>query len=290
MALNTDGATELAWECDGLRLAGLSWGEPGATPVLALHGWLDNAASFARLGPLLAGQCHVVAPDLTGHGRSDRRSRDATYNIYDDLPQLHALVKQLGWERFALLGHSRGAIMSSLYAACFGDQVSHLVLLDGVAPQPLAEDAFVEQMRRFVTDRERLSVRQNRVFDTVEDAIRVREEQGLDRRAAALLAGRNLKPCEGGYTWTIDPRLRGASAAKMTQGQVDTMLAALPRRTLLLMAERGLAVTRPRRFRALASHMPGVILEEMPGGHHFHLEDGVDTLARRILRFMDDRD
>jgi pimeloyl-ACP methyl ester carboxylesterase len=288
MALTPEGATEVAWDCDGLRLAGLSWGEAGAAPVLALHGWLDNAASFARLAPALAERHYVVAPDLTGHGQSDRRSADATYNVYDDLPQLHALVRQLGWERFALLGHSRGAIISALYAACFGEQVSHLILLDGVAPPPLRESAFVEQMRNFVTDRERLLSRPNRIFRSVADAITVREEQGLDRRSADLIARRNLKPCEGGFTWSTDPRLRGASAAKMTRAQVDAMLAALPRKTLLLMAERGLAATAPGRFGTLAGRSPDLILEEVPGGHHFHMQEGVDTLAARITRFLDE--
>lgn len=286
MALTPTGATELAWDCDGLRLAGLSWGEQGSTPVLALHGWLDNAASFALLGPALAESHYVVAPDLTGHGQSSRRSADATYNVYDDLPQLRAVVRQLGWDRFALVGHSRGAIISALYAACFGDQVSHLVLLDGVAPPPVEEGAFVRQLRNFVTDRERLLSRPNRVFRTVEDAVSVREEQGLERRAAELIARRNLKPCEGGYTWSTDPRLRGASAAKMTRAQVDTMMAALPQRTLLLMAERGLAATQPKHFGNFFGSRFDAVREEFPGGHHFHMQEGADTLAVRISRFL----
>ena len=49
-------------------------------PILALHGWLDNALSFASLAPLLT-DYHMIALDLSGQGLSDHRSPDATYHI-----------------------------------------------------------------------------------------------------------------------------------------------------------------------------------------------------------------
>ena len=75
------------WEINGLRLAGLSWGDTRRPTVLALHGWLDNAASFSVLAPLRV-QHHVISIDLTGHGRSACQSADAGYQIWDDLPEL----------------------------------------------------------------------------------------------------------------------------------------------------------------------------------------------------------
>ena len=55
---------ERSWQAHGQRIAGLYWdnrAESGESiKVLALHGWLDNAASFIRLAPLLKG-CEVVA-------------------------------------------------------------------------------------------------------------------------------------------------------------------------------------------------------------------------------------
>ena len=56
----------------GGRLAALAWGEPSAPTWLALHGWLDNAASFSRLAPLLCTRLgvRIVALDFSGHGHS----------------------------------------------------------------------------------------------------------------------------------------------------------------------------------------------------------------------------
>ena len=44
---------ELALDLPQGRFAALAWGDPSLPPLLALHGWLDNAASFSTLAPLL---------------------------------------------------------------------------------------------------------------------------------------------------------------------------------------------------------------------------------------------
>ena len=281
---------ELTWNVHGLRFAAMAWGDPGKPPLLALHGWLDNAASFAPLAPRLADTFYVVALDLSGHGRSDWRSADATYQVYDDLPQIRGIVEQLGWSSFALMGHSRGAVIASLFAAAFPELVSRLVLLDGVASSSLEAEGYVEQMRRFVVDKERLLQRKYRVFETEQEAVTVREEQGLDRASAELIALRNLRPCDGGLTWSTDPRLRGASAVKMTRAQIDVMLKSLVMPSLLLAAKEGLVVQHPKAFASLPERMPDLQLEQWSGGHHFHMENGVVTLAQRLRQFLLDPD
>ncbi|MEO1171337.1 MAG: alpha/beta fold hydrolase [Myxococcota bacterium] len=67
---------ELTIEIPGLALAAVAYGPADGVPVLALHGWLDNAASFEPLGPKLTG-CRVVVLDSAGHGRSEHRAAHA---------------------------------------------------------------------------------------------------------------------------------------------------------------------------------------------------------------------
>ena len=55
-----------------IELAAHLFGPVDGLPVIALHGWLDNANSFARLAPLLRG-LRIVALDLAGHGYSEHR-------------------------------------------------------------------------------------------------------------------------------------------------------------------------------------------------------------------------
>ncbi|MEZ5601350.1 MAG: alpha/beta fold hydrolase [Candidatus Competibacteraceae bacterium] len=96
---------ELELQTPYLRLAARAWGPLDGVPVLALHGWLDNAASFDALAPLLP-NTRLVALDLTGHGRSEHRPAGVHYHFVDFIPDVVAAADALGWNRFALLGHS----------------------------------------------------------------------------------------------------------------------------------------------------------------------------------------
>jgi pimeloyl-ACP methyl ester carboxylesterase len=278
-------AKDLHWNVHGLELAGLSWGGPPGVPVLCLHGWLDNAASFAVLGPLLEG-CHVVAPDLTGHGKSQRRSLDATYQIWDDLPEVLGIVEALGWTRFNLIGHSRGAIIASLLAASFPERVVSLVMLDAVGPEPVPASRFPEQMRQFLEDKGRLVARDRRVFQSVEAAAATRVQRGLSAESAKLLTERNLTPCEDGYAWTPDPRLRGASAVKLGADQVAAVLGALSMPTLLLLARDGLGGRHAELEAVARRSIPGLEIDYVDGGHHFHMERVVKSLVNRLMEFI----
>jgi pimeloyl-ACP methyl ester carboxylesterase len=282
--MSSSGPRAHCWQVNGLTVSGLSWGEPGASPLLALHGWLDNAASFSLLAPLLADH-HVVALDLTGHGQSDWRCANATYQIWDDLPEILGVAGALGWQDFSVMGHSRGAIIGALLAATVPERVPRLVLLDAIMPEPLGEAAFPEQMRRFLEDKARLQARKSRVYDTVEQAAASRRERGLSALAARLLVERNLRPCDGGVTWTTDPRLQGASAVKLTDGQIQAVLSRLAMPTLLMLAEGG-----PDRIREMTElarrHVPDLEVATVSGGHHFHMETGVTGVAAKIRRFL----
>ena len=55
-----------------IELAAHLFGPEDGRPVIALHGWLDNANSFARLAPRLEG-LRVIALDMAGHGHSGHR-------------------------------------------------------------------------------------------------------------------------------------------------------------------------------------------------------------------------
>ena len=114
-----------------IELAAHLFGPPDGKPVIALHGWLDNAMSFSRLAPKLAG-LRIVALDFAGHGHSAHRAEGASYLLWDYALDVLMVAEQLGWERFSLLGHSMGAIVSVLLAGALPERIERLALIDGL--------------------------------------------------------------------------------------------------------------------------------------------------------------
>ena len=272
------------FEVNGLAISGLSWGDPAEAPLLALHGWLDNAASFACVAPLLQGY-HVIALDLTGHGQSDWRSADASYQIWDDLPEVLGAVDALGWDSFNLIGHSRGAIISTLLASSFPERVEKLIMLDALSPGPVVAEQFPQQLRKALIEKPALLGRDNRVFSSIEAAIDSRCRTGLSRAAAEMLVKRSVRGCQRGLTWTTDPRLHGASAVKLTDGQIRAVLLGLEMPTLLIAAQTN-ARRMPDMVQQAKEYIPSVLVEEVEGGHHFHMESATADVAQRILAFL----
>jgi len=275
---------QLQWQVDDLTISGMAWGDASAPPLLALHGWLDNAASFALLAPFITNR-QVVALDLTGHGLSDSRSPHSGYQIWEDLPQILGVADQLGWDEFDLLGHSRGGIISTLVAAAAPARVRKLVLLDALLPRAVEEEAFPEQLQEWLRDRSRYLSKTPPRVESIEQAIKLRVAKGLHTEAASLLMRRNLKPLNDAFTWTTDPRLFGASAVKLSATQARSVLQSIAAPVLLLMASEGYA-GHPEITASAESYLSERVIETVNGGHHFHMEDDADIVAKRICTFL----
>lgn len=278
---------ERSFDLLGLEIAVLEWGgEAGDRRVLALHGWLDNAASFQCLAGYLPG-CHLVAPDLPGHGRSQAKPASATYHLWDELPLLDALLDALGWRDCYLLGHSRGGMMAVLMAAALPERIRGLVLLDATMPAPVEPEDSPAQLARFLVDTRRHAGRQGqpRRYAGRAEALEARIRRGVSPAVAAQLAERSL--CEGGQGvwWSSDPRIGGASAFKLTQAHNAAMLGALRSPVLLALAGQGLGAL-PEVEQGFAA-VADLTLARFPGDHHFHMVDaGASALGTAITAFM----
>jgi len=104
----------------GRTLTGKRWGQEGNIPIMALHGWLDNANSFDLIAPALP-DFDIFALDFAGHGHSDHRPVHTPYLGILDVQDVIAVANHLRWENFSLLGHSMGAEVSAHVIGLYPD-------------------------------------------------------------------------------------------------------------------------------------------------------------------------
>src|SRR5580658_5981837 len=81
-------------------------------PLLLLHGYPQTHVMWHQIAPALAERFTVVAPDLRGYGDSAKPAGDADHAAYAKralAADQVAVMRSLGFERFQLVGHDRGA-------------------------------------------------------------------------------------------------------------------------------------------------------------------------------------
>lgn len=275
---------ELELRTPYLRLAARVWGSPDGLPVLALHGWLDNAASFDPLALLLPG-LRLVALDLPGHGYSSHRPRGVHYHLVDFIPDVVAAADALGWERFAVLGHSLGAALAAFIAAVIPERVTRVALIEGLGP-PLSQPTdSPRHLRKAMDQMCALPRKRLPVYPTLEAAVQVRSAaSGLPWAAAKLLVERNVQQIGKGYGWRSDPRLRFVSPLYVTEAQVLAYLDRVQAPTLLICGADGYLVKRDY-MQERYTHLPDLTVQTLPGGHHLHLEHPA-ACVRRLLPFL----
>lgn len=274
---------ERTFQVNGLSIAAICHGDTTDIPVLALHGWLDNAASFSRLAPLMAG-CHTVAIDMPGQGLTSHRFPQGSYNLWDDLLDLLALADQLGWQRFHLLAHSRGAMIALLLAAVAPERVVSLNLLDGIFPLPVKAEDCVNQLQRFVADFRRPSRQSSKIYASFDDALKARcLSANMTETTARPIVERALELSSLGYRWRHDTRVMAASSFKLTQPHIEAVMQSLKVSTLLLLAEQGVMKVFAEMLQWL-QQFPVVQQRYVGGSHHFHLEpDIAGLIAEQVL-------
>jgi pimeloyl-ACP methyl ester carboxylesterase len=277
---------ERSFQHKGRQIAARCWHDASLPPVLALHGWQDNAATFDRLAPLLTG-VHVVAMDFAGHGRSDWRSAGMRYHTMDHVDDVLAVVNQLGWEQFVLVGHSMGAGIGALFAGALPERVSRFVMIDGLGPYAGNAEESPVILRDALLEWQAFEPRPERVFPDRDSAVVARQRgfTPLSAEAAAILCSRALKEVEGGFAWTMDRRVRHHSSLRLTEPQVRAFLSAISAEVMVIRAEQGFPAD-PTVFDGRLAALKRLELHAVKGGHHLHLDESPTDVAALINRFL----
>lgn len=245
------------------------YGGSGA-PLLLTHGMAAHARWWDPVAPHLSG-CHLVALDFRGHGDSEWTA-DGVYTSETWTADIDAAARELGWERFALAGHSMGARIALDYARTRPERLTRLVGVD-----------FLPAFRRSGA-RERARARPQPVYDdpaAMAERYRLQPPgTRLSREQLNALGRQSLRRTGSGWTWKFDWR-----AFRYPYGPVWPQLPQIPVKALLVRGEASDIVSQTE-LDEMAALMPDARTATVPGAHHHVPLDAPAALAALILEFV----
>ena len=314
---------EISWTCeDGIRIAGKRWSSVinkhdndndnnqlksslSVIKVIALHGWMDNCATFDVLAPRLRNKIvdvDFVAIDLPGHGQSSHKSLDGTtcvlaencYYVYD-------IVVQLGWRHqdVTIVGHSMGASIALMFAAAFS--VKRLIILDSLGPQSKKKESISRCIREHIKARTNGKMTSS-VYPNLEQAVKARckspkmfpgKQYISESTARALVQRGSVIEDNGQLRFLHDQRLYWPSILFLSEEQIEVLYkdvaANQSTSTCLLLAKDGMPfpsemINRARKLLLIKSNDT---YQQLPGSHHFHSDpDSVDKVVNAIAMWL----
>lgn len=268
------------------HVAGRWWGPRVKQPILAIHGWQDNAGTWDNLIQLLPNTTSVLCIDLPGHGNSSHFPPGMHYYIFwDGVSLIRRLVKHYGWTKINLMGHSLGGALSFVYAAAYPDEVDRIISIDIASPAVRDPKIMVKttgsSIDKFL-EYENLSedkipcYEYEEMIDVVFDAYK----GDISRDNCKVLMKRGMSPApahlkKDGYYFKRDARLKVAGLAMMSIETAMAYACKIKCKILNIRAVPGQKWERLDYYMSVIEKLKetaDVQYHEVEGTHHVHLE------------------
>jgi pimeloyl-ACP methyl ester carboxylesterase len=270
----------------GLSIACKTWGSPEHPPILALHGWLDNANSFNEIAEYLQDKYYLIAVDLPGHGHSSHLPEGGHYHFMDGLFIIVQIINALQFDKVHLLGHSLGACLASLVAGIAPGRILSLSLIEGLGPFTQPPQNACIQLSNYLHHLTEKKNKKPKGHPTFESAAIARSLKGyVSLSIAKTLCERGVIEKRGRFYWRHDRRLLVASPLQMTEGQVLSCLQQIKAKTCLFSASKGFSFN----YQLIQERIKAVQnlkIERLEGGHHIHMEQP-EVIATLLAEFYD---
>jgi pimeloyl-ACP methyl ester carboxylesterase len=291
MALDSSGPTSRIYFSQRLRLHYVDWGNPGAPPLLLVHGGRDHCRNWDWVAAALRDDWHVLAPDLRGHGDS-QWSPDGNYAIAGYVYDLAQLIHQQQLAPVTIIAHSLGGMIALRYAGIYPDCVRKLVAIEGLGPSPrrLAErskNGIAERMQNWIDELRSLAGRMPRRYPSIEEAFKRMQEvnRHLSPEQAQHLTQQGVNQNEDGtYSWKFDNYVRADPPYEMAVAEIEELWRRITCPTLLVYGRESrvsnpLIDGRDRHFRQ------GRVVVVDDAGHWVH-HDQLDGFLNLVKGFL----
>ncbi|XP_043524752.1 probable serine hydrolase isoform X1 [Frieseomelitta varia] len=279
------------------NISGKWWGPNDQQPLVALHGWQDNAGTFDRLIPLLPPNLAILAIDLPGHGLSSHLPTGQFYYVFwDGLIILRRIAKYYKWNKVRLLGHSLGGAISFLYAASYPDEVEFMISLDIASPSvkditkiPLIIGDSIDKFLKYeLLQSDGIpSYSYDEVLTIVEDAYK----GSITKEGAMILMKRGLRPANEPerYYFSRDPRLKVSVLGMISLDLVLAYAGRIKCAYLNIRAVPGMKFDHPEYYEKVLDQIKlsakKFEYHKVEGTHHVHLNNP-ERIAPIINNFI----
>lgn len=256
---------DLSVKANGIAMHYREWGDPGALPLVLLHGFSAHARSWDAVARPLSGRYRVLALDWRGHGESEWT---AEYSADLLLADLGAFVETLALGRVALVGHSLGGATARVFAALHPDAVNALVVVEAAPSPPAAGSSgppAIPSPGDVVADPEEVVAFYRERYPRIAAG-------DLRQWVTAYVRRRE----DGRWTWGYDPALREAFAQGRFRSDPREAWALLRRIACATLLVRGAdsGMTSRETVARVRAEIGRCISVEIPdSGHMVYLED-----------------
>lgn len=96
--------------------------------LIFLHGLLGNSLNWLSIIKELKNHYEIAALDLQGHGKTLVKGKD--HSLKEFCKSIEFVTKELGWEKFSIIGHSLGARVSFVYGCLHPEKLEKMVFED----------------------------------------------------------------------------------------------------------------------------------------------------------------
>ena len=287
-SVNPRKSTSHIYYSQRLRLHYLDWGNSDKPHMLLVHGVQDHCHTWDWFAAAFADDYHVVAPDLRGHGDSEW-VRGSSYHQLDYAYDLAQLVRQTSLSPVIVVGHSMGGTLAALLAGLYPNDVTKLVLIEGVGlwPDMFDETTAAERIRSWIDNTRSLSGRLPKRYETLEQAFermhQANSHLSAERARHLTIHGSNQNE-DGTYTWKYDNYTHAFPVYRIPPADTIETWQSIECPTLCINASAGFG-HRIGQNDTLQHFRDGQLIDIADAGHWAH-HDQLEAVVANVSAFL----
>ncbi|TGD87532.1 alpha/beta hydrolase [Mycolicibacterium sp. CH28] len=269
-------------EVEGAKISLRTWGRPELPPLVFVHGGGGHSGWWDHIAPFFTRTHHVLAPDLSGHGDSDRRPA-YSWDLWARELLVAATSASRYGERPIVIGHSMGGWVAAIAASHHGSEINAVVMIDPPLPG-LVPDSVLGRQQPQVAQHFQDKAAILASFEPIPSQEVVLPFIGQH------LAAQSVRRDEKGWTWKFDPAVFNGGlrfTAAHHEDVLEHTIAEIPCRMGYLWCETGLVPTPMAEQIRADFQLRGPFVELACAGHHPMLDQPLPLIAtlRTFLEF-----